>query len=212
MNKSIYQKSLNFWNKSKEAPNLIFVTGNQKKLEEAKKILEPSRIKVIGKELELEEPRSFDQTWVVLTKAKQAFDKLEKPLIVDDTAIYFEAYNNFPGTFTEYLFKAIGYEGILKLLEGKNKKAFVQSLICYIDSNQSRVFEGRLNGRITDKISDQKIPGLEFSSIFISEGCNRYLSEIYDIKGLEFWRKTLEKNCRVFKKFLKRPKFIISFK
>ena len=41
---------------------------------------------------------------VVLEKARTAFKKLKKPLIVDDTAIYFEEYKNFPGTYTNSVF------------------------------------------------------------------------------------------------------------
>ena len=41
----------------------------------------------------------------------QAYKILKKPLITDDTAIYFEGYPGFPGTFTKFVFQGLGFSG-----------------------------------------------------------------------------------------------------
>ena len=75
---------------------LIFITGNKHKLNEAKNVLEPLGFKVINENFDFIEPQDMKQKDIVVYKAKQAFLKMKKTLIVDDSGIYFEAYPDFP--------------------------------------------------------------------------------------------------------------------
>lgn len=180
---------------------IIFVTGNRNKLEEARRILGKYGINIIGKKLEIREPMSSDQIEVVLAKAKQAFDKLKKPLIVDDSGVYFEAYNNFPGTFTKYLFKGVGYKGILKLLEGESRGAFFEVLVCYIDSKQAIVSSGRCYGEILKEVKGDPVDGCEYCNIFLPKGRKRPLIDYSLNERIKFFAraKALKKLAKILK-------------
>jgi len=108
---------------------ILFITDNKSKLEEASKIANEYGIQVIGKKIKLPELMTPNEEEIIIEKAKYAFEKIKKPLIVDDAGIYFEAYPNFPGAFTKFIIKLLGFEGIFKLLEGKDKKAYFQCTI-----------------------------------------------------------------------------------
>ena len=107
---------------------LFIVTGNKSKLLEFRAILEPLGFAVENRKLELVEPKTLDQREVAVVIAKQAFTLLKKPVITDDTGIFFENYNNFPGTYTKFLFSAIGIDGIRRLMRVNNKKVYFLNL------------------------------------------------------------------------------------
>jgi len=156
---------------------LFFISSNNSKFQEAQQIAS-SDLTLIQEDVELIEIKSLNQEKVLLSKARQAFEKLKKPVIVDDTAIYFEQYKDFPGTFTKFLFKAIGFEGVEKLLENKNRSAFFKTMICYKDANIEKVFSGIWKGKIIEEVSKKFNPDWQYNSIFVPEDCDNVLSEI----------------------------------
>jgi len=157
---------------------IYFITGNNSKFKEAEKIIKNKNIKLVQKNLDLIEIQSLNTGKVVKDKAKQAFEKLKKPIIVDDTGIYFEEYKNFPGTYTGHLFKSLGFSGLLRLLKTKNKNAYFKTFICYKDKYIEKVFSGVWKGKITNKISKKFNPDWQYNNIFIPNNCNKVLSEI----------------------------------
>ena len=49
------------------------------------------------KKLHIIEPDYDSLEEVAQAKAEQAFEQLKKPVIVEDTGVFFEAYSNFSG-------------------------------------------------------------------------------------------------------------------
>lgn len=167
---------------AQDMDKIYFITGNKSKFEEAKMIMDEalrsSGLVLLQKDLKLEEPQSIDQEEVVKSKAEQAFSQIGKPLICDDTAIYFEAYPRFPGTLTKFVFKSIGFKGVEKLLVGENRRAYFQTAVCYKDKDQCIVFKGTWKGRITEDVSNSFNPDWQYNSIFLPEGFDISLAEL----------------------------------
>lgn len=155
---------------------IYFVTGNKSKFKEAKLLLK--NINLVQKDLKLNEIKTLDQEKVLLEKAKQAFKKLNKPVLVDDTAIYFENYENFPGTYTKSLFKSLGFKGVERLLKNVDRKAHFKTLICYKDSKTTKIFSGVWKGKIVAQVSKMFNPDWQYNSVFIPDGFKKPLSEI----------------------------------
>ena len=179
---------------------LNFITGNKSKFMEAKLIL-GNRAKLILKDIQIVEPRSTKQEEVVLEKARQAFQQLKAPVLVDDTGIYFEAYKDFPGTATKLVFQAIGFKGIARLLHGSKRGAYFKTLLCYKDSTTTKIFEGVWRGRITNKLSRKFNPDWEYNSIFIPEDFSTPLAEIpLEVRAkISHRKKALDKLVRFLK-------------
>jgi len=161
-----------------KSKNIYYITGNESKFKEAREILKNTGINLLKKDLEIDEIKSLDQEKVIKDKARKAFSKLKKPLIIDDVGIYFKIYNKFPGTFTRYLFEAIGFEGIEKLLMNVNRIAYFKILLCYKDKKTEMIFEGILNGKITENTKSFFNKDFQYDNIFIPENYNIPLSEI----------------------------------
>lgn len=156
---------------------IFFATSNADKFEEAKNILAKyginlflSNIRIIEKKLPTEKETAMD-------KALTAMQRLQKPLITEDTGIYFEAFPNFPGVNASFVFQTLGHNGILKLLENKSRKAFFRTTITYYEPNGKIVnFQGVCPGEIAKKPS--KEISFAYDTIFIPEGHKKTFSEM----------------------------------
>ena len=84
--------------------NLIFVTGNENKLREAKQILNDFEIE--NHKVDLPELQG-ERDVVIKEKAKIAAEKLGKPCFVDDTSLCFTALEDLPGVLLLYRFRCI---------------------------------------------------------------------------------------------------------
>jgi len=157
---------------------IYFITGNRSKFKEAELLLAKADVKLLQQDIELSEKKSLSQDEIVIEKAKEAYEKLKKPVLVDDTGIYFDEYGNFPGTYTKHLFKSIGFKGVERLLAGANRNAHFRCLVCYNDGKTLKVFEGVWKGKIVDEVSKRFNPDWQYDSIFVPEGFGRPLSEI----------------------------------
>jgi XTP/dITP diphosphohydrolase len=125
--------------------------------------------------LECPEFRHSDVGEIARGKAKFAYDHLNRPLIVDDTAFSVKALGGFPGPYAAYVLDTIGYRGILRLLEGVEERgASFETAIAYAGEGGIRIFRGVIEGAITR--SPRGNEGFGYDPIFEVEG--RTLAEI----------------------------------
>ncbi len=145
------------------------VTSNKGKFLEIYDILEKFGIHAVQESIETkEEGESLESR--CLSKAKDAYSKLRKPLIVDDTGLFFEAYENFPGPFPKKVFTELGFDGIMKKLDQKIRNAYFKTIICYIHSSGHNFFEGVIKGKVSDRVFVGGHDSLPYDKIFIPEG------------------------------------------
>jgi len=158
---------------------VYLLTSNLGKVEEIKLHLKKFGIDVLAKDMEIPEIKSESQEDIAIEKVKFAVKKIKKPVITEDTGIYFEAYKNFPGTNSRWLYESIGYEGILKLLEGKSRKAYFKTTIGFCEPDKEpKVFVGICKGEIVNKPSGNPHPRLPYDAIFVPEGETRTFAEM----------------------------------
>lgn len=160
---------------------ITFVTTNAGKFEEVShwlKRLEPS-IKLEQATLAIPEIQSLDIYEVALDKAHRAWSALKKPLIIEDGGVYFERYNQFPGTLSRYVFEGIGFDG-LWMLAKDDPRAYFLGLLVYIDSAHGpHCFEGMCKGTIVELRPEIKShPDLPFTKIFVPEGATKTFAEL----------------------------------
>ncbi len=156
---------------------LSLITRNQHKFEEAKGILEPFNIELVKEPLSKHEIQSNNLIDIALTAARYAYSIIKKPLVVDDSGLFIEALNGFPGPYSSYVFNTIGYEGILKLMKNlSNRRACFKTALVLILPPLERVFLGETCGSIAMEARGRH--GFGFDPIFIPEGSNRTYAEM----------------------------------
>lgn len=159
---------------------IFLATGNKHKVEEIGAILKEYAVEVQAHQVEFVEPDFSTLEEVAKEKAKQAFSTLKKPLIVEDTGVYFEAYNNFPGGLAKRIYKSIGFTGLLALIKAaKNKNAYFRTVICFTaDGKAFEVFSGKLQGHLLEHIVEEEKDRLPYEKIIIPVGEKRALAEL----------------------------------
>jgi XTP/dITP diphosphohydrolase len=177
---------------------LYYVTSNDGKFAEVARFL-----KMVAPDIELkqfatdiEEIQTMDQQAVAVDKAKKAFKVLQKPLLVDDAAIYFERYNKFPGTLSRYVYTGLGFEGIKKLFEEYDPAYFLLYVVYVDQTGQEHIFEGACFGRLTKPATFEGNLNLPFDVFFIPDGAeityaamakdfDRYAHFFYRMRALQ---------------------------
>ena len=107
-------------------------------------------------------------------KAKDAFSKCKKPLIIEDDGIFINSLNGFPGPYSSYIFKTIGNKGILNLLK-QNRKAKFVSIITYCDKNILESFDAKIDGSISKSVKGK---GWGYDPIFIPNNLQKIICRI----------------------------------
>ena len=101
--------------------SITYVTSNWFKILSAKEVLEPLGFKVEHIKMDTTEIQADKVEEIAMHSAKEASDKLKKSVLKNDTGLFIEALNGFPGPYTHYVGERLGEEKILKLQEMKSK-------------------------------------------------------------------------------------------
>jgi len=153
---------------------MYFATTNKNKLTEAKQIL---GINVKGIKLELDEIQTLDPEECVRKKAITAYYAFGKPILVEDTSLFFEAWNGLPGVFIDYFLKSVEIIGLLKMLtNAKNRKANAITYLGIFNGQKCKLFKGEVEGKIAQKPKGKN--GFGWDSIFIPKGHSKTFAEM----------------------------------
>jgi non-canonical purine NTP pyrophosphatase (RdgB/HAM1 family) len=91
----------------------VFVTGRPEKASEAERM----GIKLERLDLDLPEPQSLDPSEVAEIKVRTAFDRLGRPVVVEDSGLEILAWGGFPGALVKWLEKSAGLETMTRMLD-----------------------------------------------------------------------------------------------
>jgi len=158
---------------------VFFATTNEGKVTEANEILKKVKLKILKEDVP--EIKSIDEIETIVEKAKAAYKMFQKPLIVEDTCLFFSAFEGFPGTYTKFAVRTIGLETLLEMLNGKTRNAKFITCIAYIWGEEKfEVFQGIMEGKITENLRGVSKPGLPYDSVFIPNGFDKTYAELGD--------------------------------
>lgn len=154
---------------------LKFATGNENKLREANKILGISLIKAeVG---DLEEIQTISVEELIRHKALEAYKIAWEPVMVEDTGLWFVAWNWLPWALIKWFLQSVNNEWILKMLEWyENRSA---EAICYIaafNGQSYTIASGKVPGRISEECRWDN--GFWWDKIFIPEGYDKTYAEM----------------------------------
>ncbi|MDO4394529.1 MAG: non-canonical purine NTP pyrophosphatase [Mycoplasmatota bacterium] len=180
---------------------ITYVTGNWAKIDSARQILEPLGFTVDNIKMETIEIQADDVEDVAKYSASWACQKLNCPVLKNDSGLFVEALNGFPGVYTHYVDDTLGEDGLLKLLEGvENRKAYFKEVLAYCEPGKDPVtFIGITPGTIAKTKSGTY--GWSWDFIFIPDGQDKTLGCYPDNERWKFWSlESYEKLAQYLKK------------
>ena len=126
---------------------LHFATSNLNKLKELSAFLE-NRLTLL--DLHSEEIQTDDLHELVKHKLERAYEHIQAPVLVEDTSLYFNAWNELPGPFVKWFLENLGLAGMVSALsQFKDKSALAVCCLGYTNNGKSiHLFEGKVIGVI----------------------------------------------------------------
>ncbi len=132
--------------------DFYYITGNKAKIASAQKYLAPFGIEFEVKKLDLLEPQSSSAEEISKFKAKQAFDILNAPVIVNDVEWSIPALNGFPGPYAHDIFEWLTPDDILNLMKEKEDRTLLfTTVMVYRSKDDEKVFKTERQGRLLKK-------------------------------------------------------------
>jgi XTP/dITP diphosphohydrolase len=153
----------------------VFVTGRAEKVVEARRMGFPLE----HVSLDLPEPQALDPAEVVEAKARGAYARLSRPVVVEDSGLAIRAWGGFPGALVKWLERSAGIGAIPRMLEGfTDRSATATCAIAYFDGNDLVSAQGESAGSVA--AAPRGAGGFGWDAIFIPEGSARTFAEMFD--------------------------------
>jgi XTP/dITP diphosphohydrolase len=147
--------------------NLLVATSSAKKVAEIRAALPAFLVEQAS--LDLVEPQGLDVVEVARAKAADAFGRLQRPVVVEDTGLEIRSWNGLPGALIKWFYETVGCAGILRMMHGEaDRRAVARTAIALADARGVRVAVGERSGEITTTIRGEN--GFGFDPIFLPEG------------------------------------------
>ena len=158
---------------------LSFATSNENKFQEAERILSNLGVQINFFKTTLEEIQSDNLSDIAQQKAINAYNLIQKPVIIEDDGLFINSLDGFPGPYSSYAYDTIGNKGIMNLLgNSKVRDAKFVSIIAYCDESfYPKLFESSIPGKISSVIEEG---GWGYDPIFIPAGESKTYANVSD--------------------------------
>lgn len=168
---------------------LVFATGNIGKVEEVSRFL---GIPVDHASIDLHEIQSLDLEEIVRDKALRAYEKVQRPVLVEDVSFIFNALGKLPGPLIKWFEKELGLEKLCRLVDRKDRACI--ATVCYglHDGKKIHLIESSMAGTVAEHPRGEHFG---WSPIFIPEGAEKTYAEmsLEERAPIAMRRKALEK-------------------
>ena len=166
---------------------LLFFSNNKNKIIEIKKIFKKHNLRILSlSDLKInDEPKENGQNFEENAKLKSdyGFKKTGIPCFADDSGICIESLNWKPGVHSKRFLNSFKnneycFRSIIKSIKssGKQNAYFKTSISLTIKKNQNILFNGRIEGKISDQIKGDF--GFGYDPIFVPEFYEKTLAEM----------------------------------
>ena len=168
---------------------ILFATGNAHKISEAAAILNllghtVSPLLIDGNLPELVEPQADDLETVASAKINQAKSMVQgtpladSAILVEDSGLFIDSLDGFPGPFSSYVERSVGLNGILKLLDGiEERRAEYRAVAILEVEGRELLATGVCQGVIAEECLGER--GFGYDPIFVpDEGDGRTCAQM----------------------------------
>ena len=154
----------------------VLVTGNANKRREAERIV-GHRLETV--ETDLPEIQSGDLIEVLRFKAESAWQRLGRPVVVEETGLELACMNGFPGPLVKWMLEAVGDEGIAQVaIRAGDPGVVARCALMLLDGDREVIAEGSTAGRLV--LPPRGKGGFGWDPVFEPDGLERTYAELGD--------------------------------
>ncbi len=155
---------------------MMLVTSNKGKFAEYNLIFKENGIELEHFNLKYPEEQLENLEDVARRSVCYLTGIIKEKFFIDDSGIFIDALNGFPGVYSSYVQATLGNKGILKLMDGiENRRAVFRTSIAFYDG-EIHFFNGEVEGIISYMERGNK--GFGYDPIFIPNGERRTYAEM----------------------------------
>jgi len=109
---------------------------------------------------------------------KWLMERYNRPIMIDDSGLFVDALKGFPGVYSSYVFRTVGCDGILRLMEGvRNRSAKFECCIGFlVPGKEPHMSKGVAKGSIAEKKAGTA--GFGYDPVFVPEGFTKTYAQI----------------------------------
>ena len=146
--------------------SLKFISSNPHKFKEITAAMNKHNIQVSHLKQEYSELQADSTKEIAIASAASLSPVIDSDFFLEDSGLRIESLEGFPGPYSSYIYRTIGWEGVLKLLRDKeNRNASFISVFALVQDNNLFTFEGICPGKIS--LQGRGEQGFGFDPIFI---------------------------------------------
>lgn len=170
-----------------------FISKNEHKIAEATRILGPLDVEVIPIAMSIDELQTRDVEVIVRDKVLRAFDRIGHRLFVEQTCLYFDALNGFPGGLTQPFWDSLEADRCCELFgRGGRQGLTARTWIGYCDGRRIRHFKGEIRGTVAPEPRGDR--AFQWDCVFVPDGHEETFAEMGERKN-EFSMRRLALNA-----------------
>ncbi len=124
-----------------------FITQNRGKVKELQAKAEAYEVNIEHIDAAYPELQADTLEEVALSALQYCRSRFPAPFIIEDSGLFVEALNGFPGPYSAYVYKTIGINGMQKLARAGTPARFESVIGCYYQG--IKLFKGTVQGVIT---------------------------------------------------------------
>lgn len=161
---------------------LNVITSNPGKVKEYQHAFEELGIEMVHLRMPYDEVQTFDLEEVVRKGMIEIKAKGVHDFIIDDTGLFIDYLNGFPGVWSAFVQKTIGNKGILKLMNSADERdaTFKCCIGCNING-KDMIVTGTCDGIILEEEKGKE--GFGYDPIFSHDGCRSFAEISVDEKN-----------------------------
>lgn len=132
---------------------LIFSTGNAVKFMTGSQACEKHGVRLIKRQLEINEIQGEDSEQIARDKAVKAYALINQPLVVSDDSWAFLGLKGFPGPYMSSINKWLTPEDFLRLTSSlTDRRVVLTQYIVYQKKDEQKVFTAQSKGELLKEI------------------------------------------------------------
>lgn len=154
---------------------MLFATWNPNKLAEASAIMEYTLEQIdLG---ELDEIQSVNVEEVIKHKAKAAYERVGKPVLVEDVGLSFRARNGLPGALIKWFLERQQDKGIMKMLEPfEDRHVIASCYVGYYDGEKHTIVKGEVEWTVPYELTATSMFGRD--ALFMPHGHDKTYAQM----------------------------------
>lgn len=172
---------------------IYFVSSNKNKIDEVKSILSSDEIEIIAVDEKIHEIQSKDMEKIVRDKAIKVFEKIRRPLLVEQTGLLIKSFGNLPGGLTQIFWDSLEADKFGEIFSKiGSAEVTAKTVLAFCDGKEIHTFEGTVDGNIISPPRGSK--EFQWDCVFMPKGYDKTFAEMGEGKNEISMRKiALEK-------------------